>query len=88
MPKLAEKIPGAKARLLDTGCCGMAGAFGMLKSEQELSRKVAQNLLDKINEMEPGTTLVASGTSCRHQINHFTDREPLHMAEVLARALG
>lgn len=87
MPKLAERIPGAKAMLLDTGCCGMAGAFGMLKSKQELSRKVAQNLLDKINAMEPGTTLVASGTSCRHQINHFTDREPLHMAEVLARAI-
>jgi len=60
----------------------------MLKSKQELSRKVAQNLLDKINAMEPGTTLVASGTSCRHQINHFTDRHPLHMAEVLAQAIS
>ncbi len=87
MPKLAEKIPGAAARLLDTGCCGMAGAFGMLKSKQELSRKVAQNLLDKTNAMEPGATLVASGTSCRHQINHFTDRHPLHMAELLASAI-
>ncbi|MGQ9649002.1 MAG: FAD-binding and (Fe-S)-binding domain-containing protein [Phycisphaerae bacterium] len=87
MPKLVEKIPGTSARLLDTGCCGMAGAFGMLKSKQELSRKVAQDLLDKINATEPGTTLVASGTSCRHQINHFTDRHPLHMAELLAKAI-
>ena len=87
MPKLAENLPGASAKLLDTGCCGMAGAFGMLRSKQELSRQVAQDLIDKIRAQEPGTTLVASGTSCRHQITHFTDFEPLHMAELLARAI-
>ena len=59
----------------------------MLKTKQELSQQVARDLLDKINAQPPGTTLVASGTSCRHQIRHFTDFEPLHMAELLARAL-
>ena len=87
MPKLASKLPGADARLLDTGCCGMAGAFGMLRTKLELSKKVAQNLIDKINECEAGTTIVASGTSCRHQIHYMTDRHPLHMAELLAMAL-
>ncbi len=87
MPRLVEHLPGASAELLDTGCCGMAGAFGMLKTKYELSRQVAQDLLDKIAAQDPGTTLVASGTSCRHQIRHFTDVEPLHMAELLAQAL-
>jgi len=87
MPKLVQHVPDASAKLLDTGCCGMAGAFGMLKTKYELSLKVAQNLLDKIDELETDTTLVASGTSCRHQITHLTDREPLHMAELLAKAL-
>jgi Fe-S oxidoreductase len=87
MPRLVEHVPGAKARMLATGCCGMAGAFGMLKTKQELSQQVAEHMLDCINELEPGTRLVASGTSCRHQITHFTDRQPLHMAELLADAL-
>ena len=40
--RLAEKIPGRNAKLLDTGCCGMAGAFGMMESKRELSLKVAR----------------------------------------------
>ncbi|MBI4581576.1 MAG: 4Fe-4S dicluster domain-containing protein [Planctomycetes bacterium] len=87
MPALAGRLPGAKARLLETGCCGMAGAFGMLRSKLDLSKKVAQDLIDKIDACEAGTTIVASGTSCRHQINYMTDRHPLHMAELLAMAL-
>ncbi|NLX21228.1 MAG: FAD-binding protein [Phycisphaerae bacterium] len=87
LPRLAGKIPGAQVRLLETACCGMAGAFGMLKSKYELSRQVAQPLVDKINALEPGTELVASGTSCRHQITHLTTAKPLHMAELLAQAL-
>ena len=35
-----------------------------------------------------GTTVVASGTSCRHQIDHLTDIKPVHMAELLAEALS
>jgi Fe-S oxidoreductase len=87
VPKLVENVPNSSARLLETGCCGMAGAFGMLKSKYELSLQVAQQLLDRINELEQGSTLIASGTSCRHQITHLTDHEPLHMAEFLAKNL-
>ncbi len=87
MPKLAAAIPGVNARLLDTGCCGMAGAFGMLKSKYELSMAVGRDLADKIKAVGPDTTIVASGTSCRHQIKDLTGRHPLHMAELLAAAL-
>lgn len=84
LTKLVEQIPGASANLLKTGCCGMAGAFGMLASKYDLSVAVAQPLVDQINALPPGTRLVASGTSCRHQITHLTTAEPLHMAELLA----
>src|SRR5437764_6570673 len=30
MARLVERLPGHKATLLDTGCCGMAGAFGAM----------------------------------------------------------
>jgi Fe-S oxidoreductase len=87
MARLVDKLPGRKAKLLDTGCCGMAGAFGMMESKRDLSLKVAARLLAKIDAEGPDATVVASGTSCRHQISDLSNRHPKHMAEVLADAL-
>jgi FAD/FMN-containing dehydrogenase/Fe-S oxidoreductase len=80
-----ERLPGASLRLLDTGCCGMAGAFGMLKEHRGLSHEVAQPLVAAIEALPRDTAMVASGTSCRHQIADLTDVRPLHLAEFLAR---
>ena len=74
--------------LLDTGCCGMAGAFGALASKYELSVQVAKPLIEKIRHQPVGTTVVASGTSCRQQIHHLAPVRIQHMAELLADALG
>jgi FAD/FMN-containing dehydrogenase/Fe-S oxidoreductase len=84
MVRLAKHLPGAAVTLLDTGCCGMAGAFGMLESKVDLSIQVAEPLLEQLRQQPPGTTFVASGTSCRHQIAALTQLQPRHMAEVLA----
>ncbi len=86
MARLVERLPGRKAQLLDTGCCGMAGAFGALTEKYELSIQVAADLLGKIDERHPDV-VVASGTSCRHQISDLTNVRPKHMAELLAEAL-
>ena len=88
MARLANRLPGRTATLLDTGCCGMAGAFGALESKYELSLKVAAPLVQQIGAQPHGTTIIASGTSCRHQIEHLTPVRPKHMAELLADALG
>ena len=87
MRRLAERLPGRKATVLDTGCCGMAGAFGALAEKYDLSVRVAAQLIDKIDNQRPGTEIVASGTSCRHQIVDLTNARPKHMAELLAEAL-
>jgi FAD/FMN-containing dehydrogenase/Fe-S oxidoreductase len=87
MGKLAERLPGRKATLLDTACCGMAGAFGALAEKYDLSLQVAQRLLDQIVDQPHGTEVIASGTSCRHQITDLTNLQPKHMAELLAEAL-
>ena len=86
--RLAERLPERNVTLLDTGCCGMAGAFGMLESKYELSLKVAEPLAQKVRGQPFGTTVVASGTSCRHQIEHLAPLRARHMAEVLADALA
>jgi Fe-S oxidoreductase len=87
MARLAARLPGRTAALLDTGCCGMAGAFGALESKYDLSVKVASPLVQQVNAQPAGTVIVASGTSCRHQLEHLTTSHPKHMAELLADAL-
>ena len=87
MARLVDKLPGRKAKLLDTGCCGMAGAFGMMEAKRELSHQVAAPMLEKIRAEGPNVTLIASGTSCRHQISELSEARPIHMAELLAAAL-
>ena len=87
MARLVEKLPGRKAKVLDTGCCGMAGAFGMMAAKRELSLQVAAPMLEKIRAEGNDVTVVASGTSCRHQISELSELRPKHMAELLAEAL-
>lgn len=87
MPTLARRLPGRTVTLLETGCCGMAGAFGALEAKYDLSVQVAKPLVEKIQNQPSGTVLVASGTSCRHQIEHLTPAHPKHMVELLADSL-
>ncbi len=88
MQRLAARVPGRKATLLDTGCCGMAGSFGMLESKYELSLKIAEPLIEQLKHQPFGTTAVVSGTSCRHQVEHLATIRTKHMAELLADALA
>jgi FAD/FMN-containing dehydrogenase/Fe-S oxidoreductase len=87
MPRLVERLPGRKAVLLETGCCGMAGAFGALASKYDLSLQVARPLLEKIAQQPFPSEVIASGTSCRHQIADLTAVHPRHMAELIADAI-
>ena len=87
MARLAARLPGKTAAVLDTGCCGMAGAFGALEAKYDLSLKVAAPLVQQVGAQPPGAIVIASGTSCRHQLEHLTPVRPKHMAELLADAL-
>ncbi len=84
---LARRLPNRDVTLLDAGCCGMAGAFGALEANYELSLTVAEPLARQVREQPFGTVVVAAGTSCRQQIAHLAPVRPRHMAEVLADAL-
>jgi FAD/FMN-containing dehydrogenase/Fe-S oxidoreductase len=87
MRRLAERLPERDVTLLESGCCGMAGAFGALESKYELSLKIAAPLIERIKHQPFGNIVIASGTSCRHQIQHLATVRTQHMAEVLADAV-
>lgn len=85
---LLERI-GVQWRLLEAGCCGMAGSFGLHRDHYDLSMKIGEDpLFSSIRAAKAGALIVTNGFSCREQIEHGTGRRPIHLAELLQRALN
>ena len=80
-------IPGAKAELIESSCCGMAGSFGYEASHYDVSMQMAELSLLPAVRQQPDAIVVADGTSCRHQIRDGAQREAIHVAVLLARQL-
>lgn len=82
---LMSTLPGCSARLIPSGCCGMAGVFGYEQEHYDLSRQIGElALLPAVRAAAPDTVIVATGTSCRHQIADFASRDALHPAQLIA----
>ena len=79
---------GLDVELLDSGCCGMAGAFGFERDHYEVSRACGERvLLPAVREAPPDALIVADGFSCREQVRQETGRHAVHLAEVLRDAV-
>ncbi len=75
---------GKNVTEIPSGCCGMAGSFGYEKEHYDISRQIGEDILfPAVRSMKNGSTLVAGGFSCRHQIEHFTGVKPKHLVEVI-----
>ncbi len=82
-------IPDLAVTMIETSCCGMAGAFGYQRATYDMSVAMAEiSLLPAIRAADPGTLIVADGTSCRHQIADGAGRKARHAVEILAESLG
>jgi FAD/FMN-containing dehydrogenase/Fe-S oxidoreductase len=80
---------GAKAEILDDGCCGMAGSFGFEEHKYDLSMQIYEHKLGpRLREVPAQRLVVADGFSCKTQIEQATARRPLHLAELLRLAAG
>ena len=80
---------GHTVSVIDSSCCGMAGAFGYEKAHYDLSMKIGElRLFGAVREKPPGSfTLSAAGFSCRHQLEHGTGVQPKHPIEVLRESI-
>jgi FAD/FMN-containing dehydrogenase/Fe-S oxidoreductase len=82
------KKMGANVNVFDSGCCGMAGSFGFEENKFEVSRKVFEHELKARVEGAPrDSILIADGFSCKTQIEQNTNREALHLAQVVKMAM-
>ncbi|MDQ3248963.1 MAG: heterodisulfide reductase-related iron-sulfur binding cluster, partial [Chloroflexota bacterium] len=83
------KAAGYMVEVIASGCCGMAGDFGYETDHYAVSRTIGEDrLLPAVRAADPETVIVASGTSCRHQIKDFAGREAVHLVQALAAALA
>jgi len=85
---LLGRIPSAKIVDPDAGCCGMAGSFGYTRGHYDVSVAIAERrLLPAVRKMEPGDVLVATGTSCRHQVAELQGTKGVHPAVLIRNLL-
>jgi FAD/FMN-containing dehydrogenase/Fe-S oxidoreductase len=82
------KRMGVELKSLDSGCCGMAGPFGFESANTAISQALGERvLLPAVRACGPETIVLTDGFSCHEQIAQNTNREPLHIAEVLRMAM-
>jgi len=87
--RILAQVPELNVDLIDSSCCGMAGAFGFEKEHFDVSMKMAElSLLPAVRAADQNTMIVADGTSCRHQIHDGAGREAVHVVRVLEQALA
>ena len=86
--RLLERVPGLEVREIQSSCCGMAGAFGFDAAHYDVSIAMAElSLFPALRDAAAGDLVVASGTSCRHQISDGIGVHAIHVVEALARSL-
>ena len=75
----------------ESGCCGMAGTFGVRKKTRAIGQRLfARKLKPAIEAADNETIVVANGFSCHEQIVDGTGesgRRVLHPVEVIEMCL-
>lgn len=88
---LLRRLAGDKLRVLDSGCCGMAGSFGFQAHRYDLSMRIGEQVLFPAVRRAAAAgpcAVAAPGTSCRHQIHDGTRIAAEHPIEIVERLLS
>ena len=88
--QVLNAIPGCEAREIQTGCCGMAGSFGLEKEHYDISMSIGEMSLFpevRAQQQQGEFELVMEGVSCRQQVEHGTGKKAKHLVELLAEAI-
>jgi Fe-S oxidoreductase len=86
--RILRRIPGAEVELIESSCCGMAGAFGYHAEHFHTSMAMGElSLLPAVQQAPKEAVVVADGTSCRAQIADGTGKRAVHAATIVADAI-
>jgi len=84
--RMLSKIPGARIDNLNAHCCGMMGSWGMAAGNYSLSRRIGEDLVEKI-QTSPAKTIATDCPTCRMQMEAFGGKPVMHPVEVVAARL-
>jgi FAD/FMN-containing dehydrogenase/Fe-S oxidoreductase len=80
---------GFEVRMLDLGCCGLAGSFGFEKDHDELSRQIARDrFVPGIIRSSLDGPVILDGFSCQIQASELANVTTTTTAELLAGLVG
>lgn len=82
-----EAAFGGGASEINSGCCGMAGAFGHEVEHYDIARAIGEQRLFPAIRGRGSAEVAVSGFSCRQQIQHHTGVQAGHVVEYLADQL-
>ncbi|MDP6468596.1 MAG: anaerobic glycerol-3-phosphate dehydrogenase subunit C [Pirellulaceae bacterium] len=84
---LVRLIPGLAVRLMDHGCSGMAGNYGLKRRNYRNSLRVGWNLISALRDpaIQCGVT---ECSACKIQMEQGTTKPTLHPLKLLAHAYG
>lgn len=83
--ELLKNLCGADVVDLNSGCCGIAGTFGMQKKNYDLSTKISERLTDALESASTKYVLTEC-SACKMQIEHISNCVVTHPIKVLAEA--
>ena len=83
--ELLRKLCSVSIEQLNSGCCGLAGTFGMQSKNYELSVKMGGDMVEQLNAARTDYALTEC-SACRMQIEYLTDKKICHPIEILAEA--
>src|SRR3990167_1707386 len=72
-------------KIINTGCCGMAGSYGYETCHQKTSKNLFELSWKTAIETIPTENILCTGFSCRHQVKRMLRFAPKHPAEMLLK---
>jgi anaerobic glycerol-3-phosphate dehydrogenase C subunit len=83
--ELMRLIPGLKVEVLDRGCCGMAGTFGLKSQHYNQSMEISAPLFAEIEKMAP-QLVVTDCAGCQMQLKCGPQKQVVHPLILLQKA--
>ncbi len=83
--ELLRKVLGLDVRVLETGCCGLAGSFGFKKDYYDQSMEIGEELFEEVRKSGAETVLTDCET-CKLQIEHGSGVNVIFPIKLLRQA--